>query len=52
VANRERAGQLAEVGVILLMFGAGVMLRRLGATPEQTDLERERARAALYGPEG
>jgi monovalent cation:H+ antiporter-2, CPA2 family len=38
----------AEVATAMI----DVMLRRLGATPEQTDMERERARALLYGTGG
>lgn len=49
VANAEIAEQLAEVGVILLMFGVGLQFHRLGATPEQIDRERHRAHSELFG---
>jgi predicted Kef-type K+ transport protein len=39
VANRVLAEQLAEIGVIL---------RTLGATPEQIDRERDRVHAGLF----
>jgi monovalent cation:H+ antiporter-2, CPA2 family len=38
----------AEAEVALAMMDA--ILERAGATPEQMDMERERTRAALYGP--
>jgi monovalent cation:H+ antiporter-2, CPA2 family len=58
VANREMAEQLAEVGVILLMFGVGLQfhfkellaVRRIavpGATPDQIDRERARVHEEL-----